>query len=76
MNLNLEHYSYSVSYLSLLSISVPEFTGNNLELRQITRYESGTYLCIARNTIQPAVSKRVTLYVDCKFGTRMEIIKA
>ena len=29
----------------------------------------GAYLCIARNGVQPAVSKRIILNVDCKYNT-------
>ena len=29
----------------------------------------GAYLCIARNGVQPAASKRIILNVDCKYNT-------
>jgi len=38
--------------------------GPELELSQISRFDSGVYLCIARNGVPPSVSKRVRLYVD------------
>eukprot|EP00095_Tigriopus_kingsejongensis_P001830 maker-scaffold10_size831480-snap-gene-4.14 protein:Tk01830 transcript:maker-scaffold10_size831480-snap-gene-4.14-mRNA-1 annotation:"neurotrimin-like isoform x3" len=38
--------------------------GSDLELRQVSRFDSGEYLCLANNGIPPMVSKRVRLYVD------------
>ena len=44
--------------------SVTNHYGPELELRQISRHDSGVYLCIASNGVPPSVSKRVRLYVD------------
>ena len=44
-----------------------EVHGEVLDLIRISRTEMGAYLCIARNGVQPAVSKRIILNVDCKF---------
>jgi len=44
--------------------SVSNHYGPELELRQISRHDSGVYLCIASNGVPPSVSKRVRLYVD------------
>lgn len=44
--------------------SVQNHYGPELELRQISRHDSGVYLCIASNGVPPSVSKRVRLYVD------------
>ncbi|TRY76709.1 hypothetical protein TCAL_07594 [Tigriopus californicus] len=38
--------------------------GSDLELRQVSRFDSGEYQCLANNGIPPTVSKRVRLYVD------------
>ena len=43
-----------------------EVHGEVLDLIRISRTEMGAYLCIARNGVQPAVSKRIILNVDCK----------
>ena len=40
--------------------------GEVLDLIRISRTEMGAYLCIARNGVQPAVSKRIIFNVDCK----------
>ena len=40
--------------------------GSELELPQVSRYDSGIYYCIASNGVPPTVSKRVRLYVDCE----------
>ena len=48
-------------------ILVKEYEGADLVLNQISRFDSGTYLCIAENNVSPIVSKRVMLYVDCKY---------
>ena len=44
-----------------------EVRGEVLDLIRISRTEMGAYLCIARNGVQPAVSKRIILNVDCKW---------
>ena len=43
-----------------------EVRGEVLDLIRISRTEMGAYLCIANNSVQPAVSKRIILNVDCK----------
>ena len=40
--------------------------GAELELHQVSRSDSGVYLCMASNGVPPTVSKRVRLYVDCE----------
>ena len=40
--------------------------GSELELPHVSRFDSGVYLCIASNGVQPSVSKVVRLYVDCE----------
>ena len=44
-----------------------EVHGEVLDLIRISRTEMGAYLCIARNGVQPAVSKRIIFNVDCKY---------
>ena len=46
------------------AFSVDEYEGEILKLTQISRFDSGVYLCIAKNGVPPSVSKRVRLYVD------------
>ncbi|OXU31509.1 hypothetical protein TSAR_014213 [Trichomalopsis sarcophagae] len=46
---------------------VATYNGSKLNLYRIDRKQMGTYLCIASNDVHPAVSKRVTLSVNCKF---------
>jgi len=43
-----------------------EVRGEVLELMRISRTEMGAYLCIASNDVPPAVSKRITLTVECE----------
>lgn len=42
-------------------------SGERLELIRVDRRQMGAYLCIARNEVPPAVSKRVNLKVNCKY---------
>ncbi|XP_076236033.1 lachesin [Calliopsis andreniformis] len=45
-------------------ISVDSQSGEKLELTRVDRRQMGAYLCIARNEVPPAVSKRVYLRVN------------
>lgn len=47
-------------------ISVESFLGSSLKLMRLERRQMGAYLCIASNDVPPAVSKRVSLSVQCK----------
>ena len=40
--------------------------GEVLELPKVSRQDMGTYLCIAKNNVPPAVSKNFKLTVNCK----------
>lgn len=42
-------------------------SGERLELTRVDRRQMGAYLCIARNEVPPAVSKRVNLKVNCEY---------
>lgn len=44
-------------------------SGEKLELTRVDRRQMGAYLCIARNEVPPAVSKRVNLKVNCEYLT-------
>jgi len=46
---------------------VDNLSGERLELTRVDRRQMGAYLCIARNEVPPAVSKRVNLKVNCKY---------
>ena len=50
-----------------------EVRGEVLDLIRISRTEMGAYLCIANNSVQPAVSKRIILNVDCKLNHILSI---
>lgn len=41
-------------------------SGEKLELTRVDRRQMGAYLCIAKNEVPPAVSKRVYLRVNCE----------
>ncbi|XP_066246298.1 lachesin-like isoform X1 [Euwallacea similis] len=43
---------------------VETYNGSNLHFWKVDRIQMGTYLCIASNDVPPAVSKRVSLYVN------------
>ena len=57
---------WSLYHISILFSEKNEVRGEVLDLIRISRTEMGAYLCIARNGVQPAVSKRIILNVDCK----------
>ena len=41
--------------------------GEVLELEKVSREDIGTYLCIAKNNVPPAVSKNFKLTVNCEY---------
>ena len=45
--------------------------GEELELTRVSRDDMGAYLCIARNSVPPQVSKRVLLHVHCESNGRV-----
>lgn len=49
-----------------LILAVETFNGETLHLVKLDRRQMGSYLCIASNDVPPAVSKRITLHVNCK----------
>lgn len=54
--------------LYLSAIPVESYNGTSLRLTKLERRQMGAYLCIASNDVPPAVSKRVSLSVHCKYG--------
>ncbi|GBP24231.1 Hemicentin-1 [Eumeta japonica] len=46
--------------------SVESYTGKLLNLWRVDRRQMGAFLCIASNDVPPAVSKRITLSVNCE----------
>ena len=40
--------------------------GTELRIRNILERDLGEYTCIARNGVQPAISRRIRLGVQCK----------
>lgn len=41
--------------------------GSILELRNVTRYDEGTYQCLAYNGVAPAATKDIHIGVLCKY---------
>ena len=50
----------------MFSISAEEVSGPVLKLWKVSRMDMGAYMCIARNGVPPAVSKRIELGIDCE----------
>ncbi|KAH8312012.1 hypothetical protein KR044_009033, partial [Drosophila immigrans] len=48
-------------------MKVETYNGSSLRLLRLERRQMGAYLCIASNDVPPAVSKRVSLSVQCEF---------
>jgi hypothetical protein len=46
---------------------VSSVEGSQVSLTRVTRGDSGAYLCIASNGVPSPVSKRIMLYVHCKW---------
>nr|XP_018904085.1 PREDICTED: lachesin-like isoform X1 [Bemisia tabaci] len=46
------------------SKNLQEWEGEVMELPKISRLDMGAYLCIANNSVQPAVSKKIMVSVD------------
>ena len=53
-------------FVSLIPVSHVE--GPVLNLHKVSRLDMGAYMCIARNGVPPAISKRIQLNVDCKYS--------
>jgi hypothetical protein len=51
----------------LFNFSDERYEGNRLIIPQVVEDDMGGYLCIANNKVPPAMSKRVFMYVQCKF---------
>ena len=52
--------------------SVPSVEGPVLRLYRVSRLDMGAYMCIARNGVPPAVSKRIQLGIDCNYMTKTQ----
>ncbi|KAG1650367.1 Lachesin [Nymphon striatum] len=48
----------------VLSVSVDEVEGANLEIKRVSRLDMGAFLCMASNGVAPSVSHRVLLQVN------------
>ena len=46
-------------------VAAEEVSGPILKLWKVSRMDMGAYMCIARNGVPPAVSKRIELGIDC-----------
>ena len=55
------HNCYIIDFFSVDTYSADTLTFVKLDRRQM-----GAYLCIASNDVPPAVSKRITLNVNCE----------
>lgn len=51
----------------LFLITVTILKGPYLNITNVARLQMGAYLCIASNGVQPSVSKRIVLNVNCKY---------
>lgn len=49
-------------------MTVGEYRGEELRITKISRNDMGAYLCIATNGVPPAISKRITINVHCKYN--------
>ncbi|XP_053214429.1 limbic system-associated membrane protein-like [Panonychus citri] len=58
------HQSSPSSGLYPESSGVPKIIGDELSFNPITRWNMGSYLCIASNSIPPSVSRRIMIYVQ------------
>ncbi|KAG5895291.1 hypothetical protein JTB14_029124 [Gonioctena quinquepunctata] len=47
---------------------VEVYNGTNMHFWRLDRRQMGAYLCIASNDIPPAVSKRISLSVNCEYS--------
>ena len=53
--------------LTVFFFPAEEVTGPVLRLWKVSRMDMGAYMCIARNGVPPAVSKRIELGIDCEY---------
>ena len=68
MDANEIYNPWSPPYLSYnCFFVVMEVSGSELRLWKVSRMDMGAYMCIAKNGVPPAVSKRIQLGIDCKF---------
>lgn len=58
------HFSFILLFYFLFTVET--YSGETLHLMKLDRRQMGSYLCIATNDVPPAVSKRITLHVNCK----------
>ncbi len=56
-----------ISYCIFALFAVSSVEGSQVSLTRVTRGDSGAYLCIASNGVPSPVSKRIMLYVHCKW---------
>ena len=49
------------------SPEVGEQLGARLQLVGVSRRQMGAFMCIARNSVPPAVSRRIMLHVHCEW---------
>ncbi len=56
------------------SFSVPSVEKHSLVLKRVSRLDMGAYMCIASNSVPPAVSKRIQLNVDCESSAKIIIV--
>ena len=45
---------------------ISKYNGQTLRLTNVRRDQMGAFMCIARNNVPPAVSRRIVLNVHCK----------
>ena len=60
------HRSLVPHVCNCLCPGVKEWEGTELPLTSVKRGQMGAFMCIARNNVPPAVSRRIVLNVHCK----------
>ncbi len=58
--------SNHIIYYLINYAGIKVYEGEELRLRSVKRRQAGAYLCIAKNFVPPAVSKRIQLNINCE----------
>ena len=54
-------------YLIDITYAVKVHEGETYNIEKVSRLHMGAYLCVASNSIQPTVSRRTQLKVQCEY---------
>ena len=61
-----------ISFTFILGIGT---TGEVLIIHNVSRYCDGTYECVAYNNVEPAVTRQIKVFVECKYFRIMTNIR-